>query len=469
MSGLFASLNASTQALMAQSRALEISGKNLANVNNSNYSRERVQFGSLGTVQTAQGAESMGITALSVEQTRDALLDQQVMRESSQSSYYTTQQSAYQRAQAGLGQSVSSTDATSGASSTSDNGIGAAMDDFFNAFQSFAASPTDSGQRQVLLEKAQILSDRLQSTDASLAQVQTDLNTQINSDVSSTNNMLQQVADLNKQIVRLEANQPGSAVDLRDQRQSLLEQISAKLPISVSESGGQVQVTAKDGSGNPVALVTGSTVVGPVSFDGTSISAGSTALSLNAGSIQGALDARNGAVQTLRTQLNQLASQLVTSVNAAYNPSGSTGNFFTAGGTAAATFSVDSTVTAANLKASDGGAAGDNAIALAVANLANKTFSTSGGAQFNGTFTNFYASAVSNLGQSLAGVNSQVSNQSTIEQMVRSQRDAVSGVNLDEEMANLLQYQRAFQASSRVFNTIDTLLDQVVNGLGAST
>jgi flagellar hook-associated protein 1 FlgK len=50
--------------------------------------------------------------------------------------------------------------------------------------------------------------------------------------------------------------------------------------------------------------------------------------------------------------------------------------------------------------------------------------------------------------------------------MIRSQRDAVSGVSLDEEMANLLKYQRAFQANSRVFNTIDSLLDTVVNGLG---
>jgi flagellar hook-associated protein 1 FlgK len=50
---------------------------------------------------------------------------------------------------------------------------------------------------------------------------------------------------------------------------------------------------------------------------------------------------------------------------------------------------------------------------------------------------------------------------------VRSQRDSVSGVSLDEEMADLLKYQRAFQASSRVFSTIDDLLDTVVNHLGA--
>ena len=77
MSGLFASLNSSIQALAAQSQALDIAGKNLANVNNPAYSRESVLLGSLGTIVTAQGPESMGLTVLAVQQTRDALVDQQ--------------------------------------------------------------------------------------------------------------------------------------------------------------------------------------------------------------------------------------------------------------------------------------------------------------------------------------------------------------------------------------------------------
>ena len=469
MSGLYASLNASVQSLSAQSRALEIAGKNLANVNNASYARQRVVFGDLGTVQTPTGPESMGLQAMSIQQLRDSLLDQQVMRESSLSADYTAQQSAYQRAQAGLGQSVSGTDATSGSSSTTDNGIGAALDDVFNAFQGLAASPTDVGQRQTLLQKTAILTDRLQSADQSLAQVQTDLNTQIGSDVTSVNQLLQNVADLNAQIGRFEVNSPGSAVDLRDQRQAVLEQLATKLPITATEgASGQVQVSAKDASGNPVVLVSLAAVTGPVAFNGTQITAGATptALALNAGSIQGALTARDGAVQTLRDNLDQLAAQLVTSVNAAYNPTGTTGDFFTAGGTTAATIQVDPSVTAANLKASDGGAAGDNTVATAIAQLASQKFSTAGGDQINGTFSSFYANSVSALGQALSTANSQASNQSSIEQLVRTQRDGVSGVSLDEELADLQKYQRAFQASSRVFTTIDNLLDVVVNQLG---
>ena len=59
-----------------------------------------------------------------------------------------------------------------------------------------------------------------------------------------------------------------------------------------------------------------------------------------------------------------------------------------------------------------------------------------------------------------------LSEQTNIESLVRTQRDSVSGVSLDEEMTDLMKYQRAFQASSRVFSVIDDLLDNVVNRLG---
>lgn len=469
MSGLYATLNASVQALAAQSRAIEITGKNLANVNNPSYARQRVIFGDLGTVQTPQGAESMGVQAIGVEQIRDQLLDLQVAREISLTSSYTTEQSAYQRAQAGLGQSINQTN-TASSTGVSDNGIGAAIDDFFNGFQSFAASPTDTGQRETLLQTAAILTDRFQTADQNLGQVQSDLGAQVTTDVGTVNDLLKTIADLNSQIGRFEVNAPGSAVDLRDERQAKIEELAAKLPVNVVDAGGgQLNLVAKDTSGNDVVLVNKGLVQGSVAFDGTNITGGASGatLALTSGSIQGALAARDGSVQTLRNNLDALAKQLVTSVNKAYNPTGTTGNFFTAGGTTAGTISIDSSVTASNLKASDGGAAGDNTVALAVSQLANTAFATGSGDAIDGTFSGFYSQTVSTIGQALATANAQVSDQTNIENLVKSQRDAVSGVSLDEETANLMQYQRAFQASSRVFSVVDSLLDTVVNKMGA--
>lgn len=464
MSGLFSTLHASVQALNAQSRGLETAGKNLANVNNAHYARQRVLYGDRGTVQLPDGAQSLGLEALGIQQVRDALLDQQVLREVSLSATVSAEQQGYQRAQASLGESITSASAVSGAANTI--GIGAALSDFFNAFRSFAVNPTDAGERQTLLQKAAILTDDFNRTDTRLAQVQTDLDAQINGDVATVNGLLQDIAGLNAQIGRVETSNPGSAVDLRDQRQARLEELAAKVPVEVRPAAnGQIQVVMKDAANADVLLVDNAAVTGPVAFTGTGLTAGGTPLAFTSGSIHGALAARDGAVQQLRSDLNRLARQLVTAVNAAYNPAATGADFFNPAGTSAGTIRVAAGLTPAGLAAGTG-AAGDNAIALAVAAVAHRVFSTAGGDVLDGTLGGFYSGAVSNLGQALATANSHVENQTGVEKLVRAQRDAVSGVSLDEEMADLVKYQRAFQASSRVFSVIDELLDNIVNRMG---
>jgi flagellar hook-associated protein 1 FlgK len=468
MSGLFASLNQSVKALTAHSRGIEIAGKNLANVNNTAYARQRVIYGDRGTLVTPNGAESLGLEALGVQQIRDSLLDRQMIREIALKSSFTAEQSAYQRAQAGLGQSIDRTASTGSTSTAGDKGLAAAIDDFFNAFQSFAARPTDTGERQTLLQKSEILADRFRLTDTRVAQVQSDLDSEIGNDVEDVNRLLGTIADLNGQIGRFEINAAGSAVDLRDQRQAKLEELAAKLPIETRDTGsGQLEVFAKDADGNEVMLVNLAVVQGSVAFTGTQLTAGTAAtpLALSAGSIKGALAARDGAIQTLRNDLDLLARQLVTAVNGEYNPTGLTGNFFDPAGLTAGSINIVDTLTAATLKASDGGPAGDNTLALAVAGLASRSFSTAGGDHIDGTFAGHFSKTVSKLGQALASANSRVEDQTNIERLVRAQRDGVSGVSLDEEMADLMKYQRAFQASSRVFTVMDELLDVVVNRL----
>ncbi|MEO6006170.1 MAG: flagellar hook-associated protein FlgK [Opitutus sp.] len=474
MSGLYASLNSAVSALTAHSRAVEVAGKNLANVNNPNYARQRVIYGDRGTVVTPEGAQSLGLEALGVEQLRDALLDRQVVRESARTAYYQMQQNGYQRAQAALGQDVASAGSTS--STSTDTGIAAALDGMFNAFHSFAANPTDTGQRQTLLQSAGILTDRIQLADSRLAQVQSDLDAQVTTDVGDANRLMQTVADLNDQIARFEINHPGSAIDLRDQRQAALEKLSAKLPITTTElSNGKVTISSVDGGGTAVVLVSATGVDGPLAFDNSTNpptitgGASATVLALNAGAIQGSIDARIDGIQTLRDQLDALAKQLVTSINGIYNPGGTSTDFLDASGTTAATISLAAGLTPLTLRASaSGAAAGDNTVALAIAQLSSQKFSTTNATPdlIDGTFGAFFSGAVSGLGQALNGATARVNDQGRIEQLVRSQRDTVSGVSLDEEMADLMKYQRAFQASSRVFQTIDDLLEVVVNQMG---
>jgi flagellar hook-associated protein 1 len=470
MSGLFSTLGSSVKALTAHSRAIETAGKNLANINNTSYARQRVLYGDRGTIVTADGPRSLGLEALAIQQLRDSLLDKQVMREIALKASFEAEQRALERAQAGLGQNIDRTAAaTATGSNASTGGLAAALDDYFNAFQSLAARPTDAGERQTLIQKATILAERFQQTDGRLAQVQNDLDVEIQTDLSEVNRLLSTLADLNSQIGRIEIGRPGTAIDLRDQRQARLEELSALLPVEVRDStDGQIQVVLRDASNTDVVLVDLTSVTGPVTFTGTGLTAGSppTAVEFSSGAIRGALNARDGAVQTLRDNLNQLARQLVLSVNSVYNPAAAPGaDFFAPAGLTASTIRLQAGLTPANLRAGTN-AAGANDIALAVAGLASRTFSTASGDIIDGTFGVFYSRAVSNLGQALASANSRAENQTNITTLIKGQRDSVSGVSLDEEMADLVRFQRAFQASSRVFGIVDELLDTVVNRLG---
>src|SRR6188768_776947 len=295
MSGLFTTLNSSSMALNAHSRAIETTGKNLANVNNPNYARQRVVYGDRGTVETPYGAQSLGLEVLSIQQIRDVLLDRQLGREIALSGSFEAQQEALQRALAGLGQGIDGSGDISATGSTT-GGLGAAIDDFFNAFQNLASRPTDAGARQTLLQKATILSDSMREADTRLAQVQSDIDASITVDVGDANRLIDTIADLNAQISRFEISHPGTAVDLRDQRQARLEDLAKIIPVQVRDLGnGQVQLVAKDAGNADVMLLDGVNVNGSLAFTGTSITGGSSAttIALGSGSMQGALTVRD--------------------------------------------------------------------------------------------------------------------------------------------------------------------------------
>ena len=110
-------------------------------------------------------------------------------------------------------------------------------------------------------------------------------------------------------------------------------------------------------------------------------------------------------------------------------------------------------LTAEGLKASNDFDEASNEIALSVAELGN------------GEFTSMISNMNADLGNTLSDVNENIGHQETIETLLLDQRRAVSSVSIDEEVADLMQFQRSFQASSRVLNTLDKMLELVVMGL----
>jgi flagellar hook-associated protein 1 FlgK len=426
-----------------------------------------VILGDRSVVETRTGPQGTGVEALGVKQIRDALLDRQVIREGSQSSYLTALRSAYEQAESALGEQIdrSSDSAFIGDSAGSTNGISSALNDFFSAFDRVASSPTEAGAKQMLLQKAEALVSKFNLADQRLSGLQTDLTSQLGTDATTADNLLRQIADLNKEIQATELSAPGSALALRDQRQSRLEELGKYLNFSATTtSTGQLQITAKDTGGANVLLVDGGSALGSFAFNGTGFTGGATGttLALAGGSLQGSLTARDGAIQQLRDDVKRTADQFATAVNSAYNPTAATGNFF-AIPPASGLIQLDPALNFSTLKTTDTGNAGANELALAVAEVAKRNFSTSGGDLVDGTIGGFYTRTVSGFGEKITSVESKLADQEIVQGMISQQRDSVSGVSMDEEVADLMKFQRAFQASSRVVGVIDSMLETLIN------
>ena len=287
-------------------------------------------------------------------------------------------------------------------------------------------------------------------------------------DVTQANELLRSIARLNEQIVATEAGGPRLANDLRDLRQQKVEELGQLAKIDTGEDAqGACQYLHRRR-------------IAPLPIDGGGYASNGDAgggqllvalkssgknLALTGGSMQERSKPVMELLSALQSGLNTLASQLITEVNAVHRTgfslSGATGeNFF--GGSNAADMAVNAKLAGdPGLIQAGGiaGAVGDNQTVLALAQLAEKKI----GSLNNQTFSQSYGQTVAKLGQALASVNAQLENQAVVESMLQRQRDAISGVSLDEEMTDMMKFQKAFEASARLIATVNSMLETVLN------
>lgn len=469
MSGIFGSLQATVTTLQAHSKSVEIAGRNIAHMNDPNYARQRVVYGSTITLQTPQGPQSSALSALGFEHIRDGLLDSQVLAEISQQKGLESGMLSLQRTLAALGDNIDRMndaqfidDIVSSGGSLRDS-----IGNFFNAFESFSARPNDPTTKQILMQQAQTLTEEFRRVDSRLENIERALQDQINDDVSRINRHLADLDTINKEIAKLELARPNSALDLRDQRQAKLEELAELMSFTVVEEPGKhgmisILVPADDGTRH--ALVAPEKEVNRVKLteDGqiTTVLNSDLSLDIQSGSLQAAIDVRDNHLGRLRDNIDKLVENLVTEVNGIYSATGN--NFFDETGLTAGSFRLDENLSYTTLLASATGLSGANEIARAIADLTSSEIADLEG----NTFTQFAARLVTDLGQNVQDMNNRLKVQTAVRELIQSRRDEISGVSLDEEMSNMLLFQRAFQASSRVFNTLDEMLNQLVNQVG---
>ncbi len=455
---IFAPLTIGKQALLASERAVGVTGHNIANVNTPGYSRQ-------SPVLTAGRPDDQGfgtgVEVTSVQRSVDGFLDARLLVSTSSLAGATTGRQLLDRLQELF--------------PVGDQGVGNALAEFFAAANAVANSPQDLATRNQLLEAGTTLAGQLRNAAGGLQVLQREADQRLGQSASDANEILQNLAQLNREIVA--ADRAGSETnDLRDQRQTALGELAKQLSIQVVQGpNGDVNVFSSSGQGlvigTDAATLTTELDPAQVGLDGNPLSRiGIAARDGSVISLAGDVGGTIGTLLQLRDQtitadagsLDQLATSLRDAVNAVQTNAagrdldGAVGTAFFSG-TGAADLRVALT-DPRGIAAAQGVDLSNNTNALALASVAQQTFPALGG----GTLGDSFGTLTARVGQDARRADQNATIEENVSASLASQRDAISGVSLDEEFTNLIRFQRGYQAAAQLINVSNTMLDDLL-------
>jgi len=452
MSSLNASLATALSGLISEQGAMATTTNNVANANTPGYSRQVPVLVSSDPTVVDPLTFGSGVTLQSIESIRDPILESQIQQETQTNGQLNSLVSALQQTQVNF------------TSSTGD--IGTAITNFFDSVNQLSTNPSDLSLRQDVLTAAGNLATAFNTTSNNLTAQTANIDQNVVQSVGQINTLTQQIAQLNGQISNLQ-NVGESAGSFIDQRTQAIDQLSNLVDVSVIPSDNTLTLT----TGNGTPLVIGQTAfqlqtqpilsgLHDVYAQGTDITS-----SIVSGELGGQLQARDQQIPAIQTQLNTLAAGLANAVNTVqaggFDLNGVQGtNLFNpppvSGVGAAASLSVAITDPSL-IAASSDGTPGSNGNAEAL-------YALNSGAVVSGESpTDYYSGIVFNVGNATSNVTAEQTASNLVLQQLNDQNSAVSGVSLDEEAANLVQYQQAYSASAQVITAINDMMYAVVN------
>lgn len=461
MPGTFFAINIGQSGLNAAQIGQEVTGQNIANANTPGYSVQSVDQTAADpytladrNTQILPGLIGSGVAVSSIRRASNQFLDTQVRDASSNLQAQTAQSNALKQVDSAFGE-------------PSDTGLNAALTSFFNSFHDVANTPENLGVRSAAVQQGVALANTFHTVQAGLTSAASSVSGQAAADIQSVNADSAQIAALNLSI-KSSARSGQSPNDLLDQRGVLLDKLSGLVNITVqNNSDGTVNVSI-----GSTALVTGT--------DSSSVSLSSLTASgdLRSGELLG-LGKAQAQIAAYQSQLNSAAASVVSQVNAAQadglDLNGRPGTpFFTAtAGNEAATIAVnpDLETNPSHLAAASPPVppatfgAGDGSNAQAVAGLLTRTVTAAGDPLSGQSIQSYYQATVSDAGSRAAAALSSAGTAQASATQFTNQRASETGVSTDNELTNLLKYQRAYQASARVITTADDLIGTIINNL----
>ena len=372
-------------------------------------------------------------------------------------------------------------------------GVSDALGSFYAALTNLSQNPDDSGLRQAAVDSAQSLATAFNTTANAISSAQGGIDQDITSVVSQVNGLLGDVASLNGSIA-LAVNSGRTPNDLIDQRQNDLDQLAQMIGAQpVTSDHGTVNVVLPNGT-----CLVGGTVASQLTTQADTAngghvdvvfqpSDGSTPTTLEqsdvGGQIGGLVSARDNALGTALSSLNNLAYNLTSVVNQqsekGYALDGTTGhNLFTAltsSTNAAANMAVDPSVSANPSLLAAAGSVSVSSTGVATVASGDATNLEAMIATQNTTLpaSNLdAASTIASLTSAFGLASSTASDSATFDQNILTSltnaRASTSGVSTDEEQINIMQAENAYDALSKVIATGDTMLQDLMNIIGSA-
>ncbi|MFN8558716.1 MAG: flagellar hook-associated protein FlgK [Dehalococcoidia bacterium] len=397
----------------------------------------------------------LGVDSSRIRRLRDELLDVQYRHARTGLEEYDARASALRQAEVVFNE-------------PSDQGLQALMTRFFNGFRDLAAQPESMAARSAAVEQAATLTAAFRRSATALTSQRADLDASLDTKVSEINSTAKEIADLNAQ-VRLVTVSGGTANDLFDRRDLLLDKLSGLVGVTV-QAGTNGTVDVLLGTRKLVDNITANQLATQADAGNNNLKkivwqSDAADASITGGVLRGIIDARDTNLTGLLTSLNELASTLITAVNghhaAGYGLNNATGlNLFT--GSTAADIDVNPAIRSnlQNLATSAApGEPGNPDVARAIAGVQDELLLAGNTATIDDT----YRGVVARLGVASQQYNLLADNQKVVTEHIDAGRQSVAGVSLDEEAAELVKSQHAYQASAKVISVIDELLDTLVN------
>jgi len=444
-------LDISKRALLSHRSAIDITSKNISNVNTEGYSRRRTHFEELNGSLLGFNHINSQTSGETLTRVHNRFIENQLSRQNHYYKKYEMDEMVFKQVEDIFGEPYES-------------GLANTLTEFWNAWNELANDPESQYGRTIVLDKSVSLAQNFNRIFNDLNQLKNSIYEDVTQKVEVANQKLRQLKQLNHQIM---ANQSD---DLMDQRDLLVREVSDLINLEVRE-GDEGQVTLFSGgqilvSDNTInELTVSSSGEGNESDINIKIGKANQRVNITSGEIGSLVEMYNEHIPNYIEKLNRLAKNIAKQVNAihrnGYNLEDTTGiNFFAEDISTAGDFRLSHEIQSDPsliATASRDNEPGNGAIARAIYDLQSRD-------SFQGTTAaDFYNSLVTEIGSKIQESEYLSTSQGKVVQNLQNQKDSVSGVSLDEEMINLTKYEQGYQAAAKVVNTINDMMLTVLN------